>query len=923
MKSSSPSPANAGFSLRLRQPQYWNTPSPEAELRLLERWRALGLRERLGSLRQDGEPYWLLDGPPYANGQAHLGHLLNKTLKDVFARFASLQGRRVLWRAGWDCHGLPLELAVEKRQGPGCKSDPQAFMAECRAEALRWQAEQALDMRRLGAMADFDRPWLTMDPAREAASLGLLRELWESGLLVERRSPVHWCPACSSALAASELERGAPETRAECLFLAPLADQSAQACSLAFGLPSNDPLFVMSWTTTPWTLWANAGFGMPESGEAALAPLREGRWALMSRSGFERLSALYPALFDELKAPLFARFEALGSLRLSALNPLTQEPSRLVGAPFASVEQGSGLVHLAPAFGPEDFELGEAAGLSAVCHVGPDGRLSLPGLPERLQGLRLPEASQQSALMLQELGLWLAEPRSEPEAPWVCWRHKKPVFYRASRQWALDLDKPFDGAPSGLRGRATAALERTVFLPDARPREALRLMLAGRRFWTLSRDRLWGLPLPFFRDAAGELHPRQAELWREAERVVAEGGVEALERLRAPEGYFRERQTADVWFDSGAALFSANEEGLAQADLGAEGTDQTRGWFLSSYLLAAFKSEAPPFKTLLAHGFVVDGSGHKLSKSKGGAPDHRKLFGSCGADALRLWAASQTVGDSVAWSPEALSQAQRELKDWRVFLRFMLANAAPAGATPVNSPPRPLDQLALRHLAHARAQWQEAMLAARPSLALQKLGAFRKWASSEWFELSKRLLYCAPDADPALAGARAALRSALELCLQMLSPFLPFSCEEAFLSERSGDADQSVFFATLLPSPAWEEEPASAAERALAWRRGLLPLVERARPALGKGEPVALSLFEAPAGWSEEELRDLFPGTLLLLGSKESLAPEGRVEELGVSAGRPLAPAWRCARCRGSFLCPCAGDLCSRCEREEAAWMAR
>lgn len=537
-----PSSASAGYALRLRQPDFWNTPSPKAEQRLLERWKAMGLPHALSQARAGRAPYWLLDGPPYANGQAHLGHLLNKTLKDVFARAASVQGLRPVWRSGWDCHGLPLELAVEKKQGPGCKSDPAAFMRACRAEALHWQAEQALDMSRLGLLADFERPWLTMDPQREAGALGLLRSLWEAGLLVERGSPVHWCPACASALAASELEKGPAAPRLECLFLAPLLEESSKACALAFGAPPEARVFAMSWTTTPWTLWANAAFGAPERGGAALARLRDGRWALMSQAALDRLGAEHPDLFDPGAAPLALAFEALAPLRLVAQSPLRDLPSPLAPAPFATLHEGSGLVHVAPAYGPEDFELGEALGLRCSEHVGPDGRLSHPELPERLRGLGLAQASEESVRLLEERGLLLASRVALAEAPWVCWRHKKAVFHRASRQWALDLDKPFQGAPLGLRGRALAALDQTVFLPDERPREALRSMLLGRRHWTLSRDRLWGLPLPFFRDDQGRLHPRQGQLWREAEALVAQGGVEALESMPAPPGYARDRQ---------------------------------------------------------------------------------------------------------------------------------------------------------------------------------------------------------------------------------------------------------------------------------------------------------------------------------------------------------------------------------------------
>lgn len=368
---------------------------------------------------------------------------------------------------------------------------------------------------------------------------------------------------------------------------------------------------------------------------------------------------------------------------------------------------------------------------------------------------------------------------------------------------------------------------------------------------------------------------------------------------------------------------SANEEGLEQADFALEGKDQTRGWFLSSFLLAAFFSDKPPFKTVAAHGFVVDAKGLKLSKSKGGAPDQRALFDSAGAEALRLWAASQNLGDEVAWSAQALSQAQRELKDWRVFLRFLLANAAPCSSPgdPLSAP-RGLDQLALRKLAQAREQWLLALASGRPNAALQKLGAFRKWASSEWFELSKRLLYCARDQDPELLGAQACLRQAFELCLQMLSPFLPFSCEEAFWAQGQSPAlPASVHLMELSAAPAWRSGPAETAERELDWRRSLLPALERARALVPKGEPVALRAPNAPPSLSDAALGDAFPGACASRSPPGSLCPQARVAAgEGAFAGRSLAPAWRCARCRAHFEAPAPASpspLCARCHAEE------
>ncbi len=914
------------YHLRLKQPAFWNTPSPVAEEALLAHWNQHDLAGQLAQARAGKPGYWLLDGPPYANGDAHLGHLLNKTLKDVHARFASLCGHAVTWRAGWDCHGLPLELAVEKRHGPRAKDDPAVFVQQCRAEASRWQQEQARSMARVGASANFTQPWMTMDPAREAAALQLLLELWQAGLLVERHSPVHWCAACQSALAASELEKTTKE-RTEVYFTVPFSSTSNAALAQVAGLPPG-PLHLMSWTTTPWTLWANAGFGHPPSGALTVARLADGRDVMLAVSARNRLLQEFPSMFADAGFACDGRldFGDLPALSLSALSPLTDLTAPLVAAPFASERDGSGLVHLAPAFGPEDFELHERDGVRLDCHVGPNGRLEnvehgVP-MPASLHGATLDAASAASCELLDQAGRMVQVRRNVVETN-MCWRHKKPVFYRASRQWALDLHKGFDGCPQGLAQRATEALEHTVFVPDAKARAPLALMLATRRFWTLSRDRLWGLPLPFFRhEVSGHLHPESAALWAALVQRVATEGVEAWQACQAPPGYVKSTQSVDVWFDAGAAFASASEHGLSEADLAVEGQDQTRGWFLSSFLLHAFKSALPPFKKMMTHRFVVDESGVKFSKSKGGSPDPHAIFARHGADVFRLWVCSQHVGDEMKWSATSLQQATQEAKDWRSFLRFGLANMENSATAPQPAVMRPLDLLALHRLAQVQREWQALMVAGRFNHALTCLSQFRQWASAEWFDLSKRTLYCAADGDAGLASVQWALRQAFLLCAQLLSPVMPFASEEAYLA-WPGHPLSSLFLHELPGEAVVQAQPET--EALLTWRRQLLPLVERARVMVGKGAPVSLMFGSAPATLGEQQLRELFPGCFVVL-SGAAAALEAWEEEVvpggWVRAGRPhpASAPHRCARCRGFFsqLVPQAG-MCAQCVDEENA----
>lgn len=921
------------FDLRLNQPDFWNKVSPATEERLLSHWAQLDVQAQVAQARAGADKFWLLDGPPYANGEAHLGHLLNKTLKDVNVRFQSAMGKDVVWRAGWDTHGLPLELAVEKRRGAGAKDEAASFMAECRAEATTWQKVQAESMSRLGLMADLDTPWLTMEPAREASALGLLKELWDAGLLVERHSPVHWCPACQSALAASELEK-TEKSRTELFFTAQLTPESCAKLAAHSGL-SLCQVHVLSWTTTPWTVWANAAFAHPEQGAATLLTLADGRVVLMAveaRNAFvdnhEHLVKDAGYLNDNV-----ASFSELAALQLEAMSPMSGRRVPLLPAAFATTAEGSGFVHVAPAFGPEDFDLYEAnpGRVRLECHVGTNGRLVTTDLahplPPTLEGLTLEAATSAACQLLHDGGQLVLQLEATVEAQ-ACWRHKKATFYRASQQWALDLHAPFVGCPEGLAARASAALDATRFVPDERAKTPLATMLATRRFWTLSRDRLWGLPLPFFRhEVTNELHPNTAAFWDELVSLVREKGVESWQDMETPPGYRKTTQTVDVWFDSGAAWHSAAEEGCERPSMGVEGRDQTRGWFLSSFLLHAFKSDKPAFDTLMTHSFVVGEDGLKLSKSKGGAGGANAMapatvFATEGADAFRLWVAAQNVGDEARWGRTALNQASQDLKDWRSFLRFMLANMAaePADCEPVEL--QPLDQLALLKAARAREEWVSHMPAGRFNQAMQTLTAFRLWASAEWFELNKRSLYCARNDSAALQSTQWALQQVFDLFCHMLAAVVPFSAEEAYLAWPQ-HPDVSVFVGVV---PVWDVDESLAmrqVEANLAWRRSLLPLVEKARGLVEKGVPVSLAFGTgAPAGFDEDVLREWFPNTFPRLGGgKDEFSEHVEDVQAGVVAGR-AAPAYvpaRCDRCRGYFSnVALTGGLCVQCHHEMA-----
>ena len=525
--------------------------------------------------------------------------------------------------------------------------------------------------------------------------------------------------------------------------------------------------------------------------------------------------------------------------------------------------------------------------------MGPDGKYR-EGLGD-FAGLDAQAARALALSKLQAQGSLLAHARVDAEQQ-RCWRHHCEVFYRASRQWALDLDKPFEGCPEGLRARARASLDGVRFLGGDKARHGLEAMLAGRRFWTLSRDRQWGLPLPFLRGPDGQVSPLSKSWWDQAANAVETGGVEAYARMPAPEGLAKENQCVDVWFDSSAAFETAREAGLDQADLVVEGADQTRGWFLGSLLLRAFRSPRAPFAALACHGFVVDAHGRKLSKSLGNAPDTDALLAEHGADALRLWALSQAVGPEASWSKPALENAKRELKDWRNFLRFLLAHSLPGQGF---KPSSPLQHLALAQMAQARQGWSEGFAKGQPQAALAKLCAWRRWCNSTLFELSKRTLYCSPKRDPQAQRLRQLLGSMLAQALPMLDPFMPLACAQA----------RSLWPQTcqvLGAQAAFDPQLAQRARGAQLWRESLMARLERER----QSDPKAR--FEVGEPGCESLLADL--GSL----------PEHAVASVSLfESAQPVWRPWRgwqCPRCRGLFAASPPSEVCGVCQGELDAW---
>ncbi|NMK46867.1 class I tRNA ligase family protein [Achromobacter sp. Bel] len=814
----------------------------------LRRWSSLPVVEGLHRT-QGARPLFLLhDGPPYANGPLHLGHAVNKGLKDSAVKFKRLQGYFAPYVPGFDCHGLPVELEVE-RLGHG-KDDPTAFVAACRSYARSQVDLQTAQFRELGVAADWDEPYLTMAPGFEAGAAKVFQALPGA---VTRLRPVHWCPACASSLAEAEVEY---QTKA------------GDSLVVLFPVAGARNLFLDVWTTTPYTLPANkaVAYNPALSYVAAVDGLRTR--VRLRQAGDEQLPD----------------FDLAG---LTVVSPYTRDTVPVLPADFVS-RAGTGLVHMAPAFGTDDFRVCEQYGLAVEQYLDARGRFVVPGM----EGMDLAQAK---AHVLERVApLVVALSPLEHEYP-HCWRHKTPVFFRASQEWFLDLAE--------TRQHALRALEAVTFVP-ASGRERLTSMLAGRGAWCVSRNRLWGTPL---------VDPANPDDLRLAARVATEG-VEAWQS----EG---PRRTLDVWFDSGVThqLVLMQRYGRT-ADVYLEGSDQHRGWFQSSLLTCAAAGGGAPYKQVVTHGFVVDGTGQKFSKSSKNYQPLDQMLKTLSPDVLRLWTLQQDFTRELKFSGEALALTKERFRKLRNTMRFCLQNLQDFDW---RAPPlaHPLDRVQVTLLRKLGADVCQAADRYDFAAAVSHLLRYAERASSDYFPAVKDSLYCdQPDA-PRRRQVQHVLGLLVRTLVRLLTPVLAFSCEEVFQYLRTAGAEQadSVLLTTLadVRLPAFDDEAASLAayEEAVEVKGALHRWVEGNRDDRVKGPAqVEVTLSRAVAN------------RLGAFADVLGAADVRQEEAMADGAQASFQPtAWRACPCcrRHAPSVPDDGGLCERCVDVQGALSLR
>ncbi len=762
----------------------------------LEAWKA---EDRYQRLREHcaGRPRFVLaDGPPYANGSIHVGHAVNKILKDIIVKSRTLAGFDAPYVPGWDCHGLPIELQVERNLGKaGRDVDAATFRKACRDYAQQQVDGQSADFQRLGVLGDWEHPYLTMDYQVEADTVRALGEIFRRGHVQMGEKPVHWCVDCGSALAEAEVE---------------YEDKISQAIDVRFRVVddvdllrrfqgangSTGTLSVVVWTTTPWTLPANQAVALHPDLEYALVQLDNERLLLADALVDECLERYS---LGEGAVVARARGKALEGLELQ--HPFLDRAVPVILGEHVTTESGTGCVHTAPGHGQDDYIVGRQYNLPVENPVGPDGRF-LPDTPF-FAGENVHQANGHVLDVLREHGALVVAVKLHHSYP-HCWRHKTPIIFRATPQWFISMDR------ADLRADALKAVADTEWMPtwgEAR----IHGMVANRPDWCISRQRNWGVPIPFFvhRETA-RLHPRTPELIERVAQRIEQEGIEAWFGLEPEEllgkeaaDYIKLNDTLDVWFDSGVLHSTVVEKrpelGELPVDLFLEGSDQHRGWFQSSLLTSVAMRGEAPYRAVLTHGFTVDENGEKMSKSRGNVVAPQEVVSTLGADILRLWVAATDFSGEMAISDSILDRTADAYRRIRNTTRFLLGNLngfePAAHALPLDEL-LPLDRWIVARALQVQEQVTRAYDGYQFHLIYQRVHNFCSVElGSFYLDVIKDRQYTTPADSHARRSAQTALYHVAEALTRWVAPILTFTAEEIW-QLLPGERPDSVLFAT-------------------------------------------------------------------------------------------------------------------------------
>jgi isoleucyl-tRNA synthetase len=772
----------------------------QREPQMLAKWTEADLYGKIRAAKKGKPAFILHDGPPYANGNIHIGHAVNKILKDIIVKAKSLSDFDAPYVPGWDCHGLPIELVVEKKHGkPGTKLTAAEFRQKCREYAATQIDAQRTDFIRLGVLGDWQNPYRTMDFDFEANIIRSLGKIIANGHLQQGFKPVHWCTDCGSALAEAEVEYQDKVSQAIDVRFALVDEAVVDRFDHPAGKTGQGKVSVVIWTTTPWTIPANRAVALNAKLDYSLVQVEQGPL------GAERLIIATDLVKDVMARAGIEHYHALGFAKGSALelvqvkHPLYDFAVPLILGDHVTTESGTGCVHTAPGHGQEDFVVGKQYNLEVANPVGANG-VYLPDTP-LFAGQHVFKANDSVVEALKEAGALVVHKAYKHSYP-HCWRHKTPIIFRATPQWFISMEQ------QGLRKTSLEQIEQTRWIPDW-GQQRIEKMVAGRPDWCISRQRTWGVPIALFVDKdTGALHPNTSALMEQVAELVEKDGIQAWFDLDAAtllgddaKQYVKVSDTLDVWFDSGvthACVVAVREEfgGAKQADLYLEGSDQHRGWFMSSLMTGVSISNQAPYKQVLTHGFTVDGDGRKMSKSLGNVVSPQDVMNKLGADILRLWVATTDYTSEMTVSDEILNRAADKYRRIRNTARFLLANLN--GFNPATDAV-PFDSMVELDLwvVNRAAKLQQEIVDAYDNYQFHQVSSkLMNFCTVElgsfYLDVIKDRQYTAHTDGVARRSCQTALYHIAQAMVRWMAPIMSFTAQEIW-QELPGERDEFVF----------------------------------------------------------------------------------------------------------------------------------
>ena len=796
---------------------------PKREPEWIREWDEKHIYERIIDARRDAKKFILHDGPPYANGNIHVGHAVNKILKDMILKEKTLEGFQAPYVPGWDCHGMPIEVQIEKMHGKNLPVDKMQSLA--RAYALEQSKLQLADFKRLGVLGDWDNPYRTMKFKNEAEEIRALAAVVKKGYVYRGLKPVNWCFDCQSALAEAEVEY--KDKKSHTIDVAfELADEDRARVEEIFGRSLEKPCFNVIWTTTPWTIPANQALNMNPELEYGLYDVGD-RLLILGTGLAEAALERYGMKGEKIATAMGDKFELVRFRHpLWHVHEGFRRFSPVYLADYVDATAGTGIVHSAPAYGVDDFISCKKHGMTndqVLTPVMGDGTYS-ESLP-LFGGLNIWAAADKICETIAVAGNLLSH-GSIVHSYMHCWRHKTPLVYRATNQWFVRMDAPnadtrgvldTEASERSLRDAALECVKATKFFPTWGINR-LYAMIENRPDWCISRQRNWGVPLPFFmHKETGELHPRTLEIMEEVAKMVEEKGIESWatakpeDFLTADEAadYVRSTDILDVWFDSGGTHYTVMRGSHADelawpADLYLEGSDQHRGWFHSSLLTGTMIDGRAPYKMLLTHGFVVDEKGEKMSKSKGNVVRPQEVSEKFGAEILRLWVASTDYSGELRLGQTILKRVVESYRRVRNTLRFLLANTSDFDASKDLVPVENLLELDRWALAYTE-RFQKEVLAEYGEFRFHNVvSMLQTFASADlgsfYLDVLKDRLYTTAPGSEARRSAQTALWYITKTLLRLMAPVLSFTAEEAF-KVFSPNESETIFTERFEPLP--------------------------------------------------------------------------------------------------------------------------